>query len=729
MKSLAATLVKNHPISSISALGTAALTAVAAERQNLNGLKPPPAPVPLTEKAWAGRPVMLLAQADLAPAAKLKVRPDGNREVTLTAPATNEYYGLSRSLDLQNWNLLSRDQQAASSITWTDSLPLNKAFYTLAAAPGFVTQTVDAYSWPIAADLVNTNLRGMRFYSHLPANRGEMGGGYLPHSMTITNGVATFKAETGAQGTSWTGMYHSLKDDDTQTSSTVNLAQPLCFPIKPEYQMPICGISLRLRGNVGPGGECKVEFKDANSNLVMVASVTIPSQYSFKEVKIDIPNPEAYPDTKLLNFVVGSPISAWGTATVELDRIGFIHRTAPALRYDNLLYGFVTCYNGLRNCTDDTTGLTQDHGHWPSGHFDSVPGTGFQAMAAAMAYDLGVIERTSAEQIIRSSIQALVNAPKTNGVPPHWLKYGAVHPDSEYSSVDMVLAYWSGLIASVALDMPAERAAMQGLINAINWSSITTSSNTVTHGFLHDGSVNTNSWIHWGGETTLVQLMRWYCNPSVQPFNFNTDPPAFGGRGFITEMGVLFFSPLGYSKNVTDRWGVDWRRERARHLQDQRSYFPAQHPGSVGATNGLHGESCVEVIDNVGTTTYLEGGVGANDIPSNDGGGYLSSHYMMMAASLDPASAARYIAIMRGLGIWQPLTGAPESFRAGNIGAEPDRWHSAQISLNNFFSTAGIYHAIKARSGGTNIIYGAAQKDPNMAAALAAMFPHYDFSH
>ena len=78
---------------------------------------------------------------------------------------------------------------------------------------------------------------------------------------------------------------------------------------------------------------------------------------------------------------------------------------------------------------------------------------------------------------------------------------------------------------------------------------------------------------------------------------------------------------------------------------------------------------------------------------------------------------------MRQLGIWQPLTGAPESFRASQIGSTPDRWHSAQISLNNFFSTAGLYHAIKARPGQTNLIYSAAQKDPRLAAALAAMFP------
>ncbi len=716
-------VMKNHPVLAFFALSTAALTALSAEKQDIGSLPPPPARASLAERAGAGRPVMLLAQADLAPPASLRVRPDGQREITLKSPVTNQYYGVSRSLDLRSWNFLWRDQQASASTTWTDSVPLNKAFYALAAAPEFVAQTVDAYSWPIAADLVNTNLRGMRFYSHLPANRGEMGGGDEPHALAITNGEAAFTAACGSKGTSWTGMYHSLKDDDTQTASTVNLARPLCAPIKAEFQMPVCGISLRLKGRVGTG-ECKVELKDASESLLAVWLISIPSTTSFQEVRINIPSPENYPAVKLLNFVVGSPLYVGeDPAHVVLDRIGFVHRTTPALRYDNLLYGFVTCYHGLRHCADDTTGLTQDHGHWPAGHFDSVPATGFQALAAAMAYDLEVVERTDAEQIIRSSIQALINAPKTNGLAPHWLKYGAVHPDSEYSSVDTVLAYWSGLIAAIALDMPAEKAAMQALIDAINWPSITTASNTVTHGFLHDGSINPNAWIHWGGETTLVQLLRWYSDPAAAPWTFNRTPPAYAGRGFITEMGALFFPQLGYAKGTADRFGVDWRQERERQLQLQLAYFAARYPGSVGATNGLNGESCVEIIDEVGTTSYLEGGIGAGGVPANDGGGYLSSHYMMMAASLDPASAARSIAMMRNLGIWQPLTGAPESFRASHIGSAPDRWHSAQISLNNFFSAAGLYHAIKARSGQTDLIYGAAQKDPRLAAALAAMFP------
>lgn len=709
--------MKKHPVPALAVLCAAALTVASAENLDHGSL------TPRLEEAGAGRLGMLLTQADLAPRATLRAGPDGQREITLPSPATNEYYGVRRSPDLRNWSFLARDQQASAAITWTDSVALNQAFYALAAAPELVEQTVDAYSWPIAADLVNTNLRDMRFYGHLPANRGEMGGGYEPHSLVITNGEATFTAACGYQGTAWTGMYHSLKDNDTEPASTMNLAQPLCAPIKAEFQMPVCGISLRLKGRVGTG-ECKVELKDPHGNFLKVWPINIPSTNSFQEVRINIPNPESYPAVKLLNFVVGSPINvSEAPAHVVLDRIGFIHRTAPALRYDNLLYGFVTCYNGLRNCADDITGLTQDHGHWPAGRFDSVPGTGFQALAAAMACDLAVIARTNAEQIIRSSVQAMVNAPKTNGIAPHWLKNGAVHPQSEYSSVDTALAYWSGLIATIALEMPAEKAAMQALIDAINWPSITTASNTVTHGFLHNGAINPHSWTHWGGETILVQLLRWYSDPAAAPWTFNRTPPAYAGRGFITEMGALFFPQLGYAKGAQDRFGVDWRQERERHLQLQLAYFAGRYPGSVGATNGLYGESCVEIINDVGTTSYLEGGVGAGGVPANDGGGYLSSHYLLMAASLDPAAAARQIAVMRQLGIWQPLTGAPESFRASQIGSTPDRWHSAQISLNNFFSTTGLYHAIKARPGQTNLIYSAAQKDARLAAALAAMFP------
>jgi hypothetical protein len=69
------------------------------------------------------------------------------------------------------------------------------------------------------------------------------------------------------------------------------------------------------------------------------------------------------------------------------------------------------------------------------------------------------------------------------------------------------------------------------------------------------------------------------------------------------------------------------------------------------------------------------------------------------------------------------LIGVPEGIKAGRQPDVPECWHSAQITLNGFFNVLGLYHAIRVRDGGADIVYQAARTQPRMVSALNVLFP------
>jgi hypothetical protein len=69
------------------------------------------------------------------------------------------------------------------------------------------------------------------------------------------------------------------------------------------------------------------------------------------------------------------------------------------------------------------------------------------------------------------------------------------------------------------------------------------------------------------------------------------------------------------------------------------------------------------------------------------------------------------------------LIGPPEGIKAGQRSETPERWHSAQITLNGFFNTIGLYHAICIRDSRKDIVYEAARTQPRLVSALNTLFP------
>ena len=572
-----------------------------------------------------------------------------------------------------------------------------------------VIQLLDDYEWPSDADPAGQQERGFRYYGRLAADRGDMGAGLEYHALSVVNNCLHAVATSGDQGTSWVGRWHSLQHTALEVgdADVISFTAPLPAPIASQCQMPITALRFRACGT----GHGKLEIKDRNNQLLRTYSFST-SSVDWQTIRVDV-DPTGLNQAKLLNLVIESP------SDLYVDDLGLVMAAPQWLWDDPLMYALVTTYGALLRAYDPITGRTRDHGHWPSGDFDTIPGCGFQALAAAIAADLGIISLDDARQIARQSIAAMLAVPRYYGLLPHWMEQGS---PLDYSTVDSALALIPGLIACRILDLSAEETSLLQVIDGIEWSPLIDAQNRVSHGYAADGSVSPYTWSAFGGESALVQLLRLLQDPNAALFAIDPQPPVYGGRGFIAEIAALLIPQLGFD-NVADRNGVNWRQMRIAMLADQKTYFTAHYVGSLAAELGLYGLSAVEIRDQNANTSYLTAGIGDGTVPPEDGGGWIAPHYGAMAASLDVDGADLLMKQWQDLGILQPMIGLPEAVFAGNAGLAPANWHSAQISLNTSFSVFGLVHAIRARDGGPDVIYDSVCSCPRLAAAVQAMVP------
>lgn len=256
----------------------------------------------------------------------------------------------------------------------------------------------------------------------------------------------------------------------------------------------------------------------------------------------------------------------------------------------------VRLYFALPSAYDPLLGKTKDHAQWPVGDFDTVPGFGFQVRAAATAADLGIVTRGAARQLARKSINTLLQAPRepSSRWLPHWLQDDQRHPASDFSTVDTALTYISALQGASALGLTQERDQLRLAVKALDFKKVTDqATNEISHGIDKDGQVIPFTWTAWGGETALVELLRVYKNPALPILQYDRFPPAFCGRGFITELTALFVPQFGASGSPNDRYGVNWFVERMSHLGAQRA----------AGRRGFFGLSPAEVISGQGATS------------------------------------------------------------------------------------------------------------------------------
>ncbi|MBP7828667.1 MAG: hypothetical protein KA248_01980 [Kiritimatiellae bacterium] len=630
------------------------------------------------------------------------------------AGTTGVTYRLDRSPDLLSWSNLYSGIIGTGVVVRSTSPVAGHGFYRVSATAlptGWVEviQLLDDFAWPSDADPTGQEERGYRYYGRLGSDRGDMGAGLQAHSLTVTNGTLVAVATSGPQGTSWVGRWHSTSHTALETAEVLNFAAPFSPLIRENWQPRVNALYVRLKGS----GTIKMELKGSANNLL--ASWTSAGTWGpgFQEVRFPIAYPAAYPAVKLVNLVVESP------SALEFDEIGMKLSVPRWLHEDVLRYAFAASHASLYRGYDAASGNTRDHIHWPAGHFDSMPAAGFQALGAALAYDMGLMAYEAATQIVARSVAALVAAPRHRGLLPHWMEHGV---PKDWSTVDTGLALISSRLACQILGLAAELAAVQNLIDAIEWDPLINAQGQVAHGYTADLSTSPYFWVNWDGEGAVVQMLRLLQDPSAPLFTMDPAAPIYGGRGFIVEIAGLL-APAFAGLDGVDRYGVDWGARRRDMLAAQKAYYPANHPASLAATLGLYGLSSIEVINALANTAYLAAGIGTPTVPAEDGGGWICPHYAVMAGSLDGPGLETFLVRLRELGVLQPLIGVPEGVKAGHAGTTPERWHSAQITLNTFFHVAGLYHTIRARDGGADVVYEAVRTDPRWRAALEVLFP------
>ena len=555
--------------------------------------------------------------------------------------------------------------------------------------PASTVQPVDSFDWPLASG-------SYRHYSRLAAARGAMGGGSA-YLVTIEGGALHLAADPG----SWAGAWFSLAGDAAE-NRILDLDSALPGWVLGTLQVTVTSWSLRVKGQ----GTLKIELKDAQDQVLQswIEPVDNPDF-----VLLARPFASGLGAAKLFNLV------AEGGSDLAVDEVAF-SSAVPVLT--PLRYAFVGSYAQLLRGLDEASGLVRDHAQFPSGDFDSVPAMGLVALGLAMAADLGVVAQPDATAQASHVIDVLLALPAEpqTGWLPHWLHNGGVHPSSEYSTVDTAIAYLASIQSANILGLSTRREALRAKIDALDFAAVTSAQGQISHGITQAGGVIPFYWDGWGGETALVEILRAYRDPTLPLLNTTRTPPAYCGRGFIVELGALFFEALGAATAGSDRWGVNWADERRQHLLAQL--------GAAGNA-AIFGASPVEIVSDGGETRYLEAGVGTPTCEAVQGDGVYGSpwwapHYMAMSASLDLDRGCSSAAELRARGLMPPLAGPAESILTSASGST-ERWHSVQTSWNAALNALGYYHALVRAEGRPDAVYAVPASDARLRAALGVL--------
>lgn len=556
------------------------------------------------------------------------------------------------------------------------------------------------------------------FFTSLNTNHGLISDQSCPATSTIEDGLLCIQTDSGPScPASFEGRFISLRGDSSETFLTLDLADPMPDPILPQHRISVPQIRVRVQGL----GQYRVEIKDGSQTVIynVLHSVNSPD---FVEAFFDLP--PTLPDAKFLNLVVESqPLDS----DLCFDRIDLVVGVPQPLIDDPLLYGALTSYcQVLRGL--ETNGFTKDRNTARTGVFLSIPATGLQILAAALATDLGLISLSDAQAIAEDSVAALLSSPTelNTGLLPHFVEItpGGVAKiaDSEWSSVDTAIACVAAVEGLQILGMTNRINDVQTqIIDQICWPALTNAEGEISHGVAHTGDVLTATWDTWGGELTIVEILRAMTDPMLPPAIADRTVEHFQGTGFIIELAALFIPNFGAAGFGPDQYGADWHNRRAQHLADQMVFTSSE----------LFGLSAVEIINPENACTeFLAAGIGTCNPPALPiitvkgfgFGPWIAPHYMSMVAGLDVEGATDRIRILRDLrNQWPALNGPPESIELGMDGCG-DVSHRLQVTLNAAFNFIGLYHAILVQNGGLDQAYGAASAYSILDEAVAIIF-------
>lgn len=529
------------------------------------------------------------------------------------------------------------------------------------------------------------------FFNRLEGDRGAINNSLMDWGRGL---VTTTISAGNSWGGAWLSLNHPIRE-----GLSINFSAILPAQILPDYQSRITGLAVRVaRGT--PGAIFRLELK-YHGDLQWKHEIALTG--GDQTIELELP-----PLGNINEFLWVLDRANTGDYVV-LDSVSF---TATTSSTDTALNAFLWSYGQLLSNWNTTTGLIRDKAKDASGEFDAVQATGSLAAATASAYQLGVIDRAAAIQIVdRISHTLLLDLPRFHGLWPHWVKVSAtdaitIVPGTEWSSVDTVIAALGLLDAQSGLGL--DTSGTEQFLQAIDWQKLLTSGG-LSHGYTFDGELIPYAWDVFGGESWLVELVYAGATGQVAPLTYAA-PPTANGSGFIDELAWLYILPPDRS----DYWETDWTAYRSAAADRQLHYYTT----SCFAQLGMFGLSAAEVPVPAAVTPdriYQAFGTGGRFAAASDGTALSGApvvvpHYAAMVASLHPQEAVRLWRWLMDHGYFTPLTNVESITFAANANCNDVTsvgWNQLKGSWNLALQTLGWGRYLAERGGLVPIVWRA----------------------
>jgi len=510
------------------------------------------------------------------------------------------------------------------------------------------------------------------YYSRIGTDRGKMGSGN--QSVTIGGGYASVSVNSGWAGV-WTRLMHTSSENDL-----ISPTKLLGSYVKDKFQPKISGVEIDILDGIG---SFKIELKGQNGQILHSKMFSLGGGTITLTFNVSPTN-----ELKELNWLLD------GSGSVTVDEVRFVI-TAPSYKIEEAVFLFT--YGHLCQCFDEATGYVRDRARWPVNDFTAVQSIGMFALASAIAYDLGYIQYTDAHNIVTKTKNALLTIPKYKSLLPHFLKNGEIVPNTEWSTIDTIIALVSEIIACHSFEI--ETSDLENLLINIDWSDLTENqTHSIRMGYDYNKVKLPNSWDTFGSEAFLSAVVySASTNGLIARLDNQQNTPTWDGSGFNDELAALFFPMYGQ-----DIWGNDWIKYRSDAFDKQRSYFS----GHIYQNLGLFGLSASEVPEKWAIANedqhYSAWGVGGHNTTPNDGTalvGYpiIAPHYAaLVSLEQNEYFRALFKYLISELSIFTPLNNV-ESFGINSL-----HWNSLKGSWNLSLQALGVARAL---SGYTYLPY------------------------
>jgi hypothetical protein len=533
-------------------------------------------------------------------------------------------------------------------------------------------------------------------YTHIGTDFGFHGPG--ERFLSYDNGRLTVDLSGSAD---WTGMWHSMAGLARETERTLDFLRPAGEGVLDGCQARVNSVMIEAQGC----GTLKLEIKAPDEKVLWEKTLQIDSP---KPGPIHLPvSPHAVRNAKFLNWTA----EPGSNLTFSALRLGVEFPVGSPERH--LL---LASYGKLLRCWSPDSGLIRDRAHIEAGAFDSIPASGYFALAAAvMAHEsVGMVESGFARRAVWRLHDTLLELPKAKGLLPHFVKRMdgrlRIHPGTEFSSIDTAICLQALLLAGIIMDEKEIVAAALKLIKAVDIKALRMGDGAISHGFQEDGVTRLPyAWRDWGGETALVLLMSRMSAPEDLTAVMEKTGRVWQGTGFIAEIQSLFHPDFDSSRPDA-LTGVNWLAAREAMLVEQKAYFPKQQPDSFAAKNGFFGLSAGEGVFG---KSYVVGGVELT------GQSVIHPHYFVMSAALEKEPKAVHLMLRRlaQAGCYHPL-GLVETIAADGVRRLP-----MIGGLNAGFEVLGAYHLYAKSEKKGNVIYEASRKSPEIRSAMRLFYP------